>query len=535
MRRLHLVFLASLPFCRARQPGFSIHDDLLAHPQFEVVFSDAYILEPDAVALLGSKSTRSTTYAPDASQTDLASQVRESAAADTTGYRAGANTEDGSQEVTETYEILGSSNLRYLCSIPSIARTPDLNKTATELAKAEEAREISRASARGWELMSGLDGHCLYFMSGWWSYSFCYGRDIVQFHALPSGVNDGAPVRDPKSHEYVLGTMQPTTRGRKPQTDVANKGAGEAGAKGVAPPNAELQVKGDQRYLVQRLDGGTICDLTGRPRTIEIQYHCSPGTKNDRIGWIKEVTTCTYLMVVQTDRLCADVAFLPPKETHAHPISCRPIIRTADDAEAWQWRRAVDAREKMGVAGTQQARSGKDASRQAASSGLTIGGVVIGGKRVLGTEGEPDVVLAPPRGITASRQTTETWQALEKYLSNQKKKIEEEGGSPIETLTTEDLEKLGVDKETVEALKKELQNFGDEFWEIAVEVIPPTEDEGQGDAGGDGKENTKRARQTQKGNNNGGKAGQNGQKGGEAVEDEDEEEGSHEVFFRDEL
>ena len=33
MRRLNLVLLATLRLCRARQPGFSIHDDLLAYPQ----------------------------------------------------------------------------------------------------------------------------------------------------------------------------------------------------------------------------------------------------------------------------------------------------------------------------------------------------------------------------------------------------------------------------------------------------------------------------------------------------------------------
>lgn len=33
MRRLNLVLLASLQLCRARQPGFSIHDDMLAYPQ----------------------------------------------------------------------------------------------------------------------------------------------------------------------------------------------------------------------------------------------------------------------------------------------------------------------------------------------------------------------------------------------------------------------------------------------------------------------------------------------------------------------
>lgn len=35
MRRLNLVLLASLQLGRARQPGFSIHDDMLAYPQVQ--------------------------------------------------------------------------------------------------------------------------------------------------------------------------------------------------------------------------------------------------------------------------------------------------------------------------------------------------------------------------------------------------------------------------------------------------------------------------------------------------------------------
>jgi hypothetical protein len=33
MRRLNLVLLASLQLAQARQPSFSIHDDVLAHPE----------------------------------------------------------------------------------------------------------------------------------------------------------------------------------------------------------------------------------------------------------------------------------------------------------------------------------------------------------------------------------------------------------------------------------------------------------------------------------------------------------------------
>lgn len=36
-------------------------------------------------------------------------------------------------------------------------------------------------------------------------------------------------------------------------------------------PITSLRHVGDQRYLVQQWTGGTQCDLTGKPRSIEIQ------------------------------------------------------------------------------------------------------------------------------------------------------------------------------------------------------------------------------------------------------------------------
>ena len=33
----------------------------------------------------------------------------------------------------------------------------------------------------------------------------------------------------------------------------------------------ELVERGESRYLVQRLEGGTVCDLTGKPRRVEVQ------------------------------------------------------------------------------------------------------------------------------------------------------------------------------------------------------------------------------------------------------------------------
>ncbi|KAK4443994.1 glucosidase II beta subunit-like protein-domain-containing protein [Podospora aff. communis PSN243] len=522
MRRLNFVLLASLQLCSARQPGFSIHDDLLAYPQFEVVFSDTYISESDALALLELKRA-SNTVAPDASQTDLTSNVRESAAADATADGSSypyTVTSDGFPEIGETYEILGSGSSRYLCFIPTIAKPPELNQTATELAKAEEERELIRASAKGRELINGMNGECLYYVSGWWSYSFCYGKEIVQFHAQPSGVNGGPPVKEPKTPEYVLGRTKALSKPKGQQANGAQN-TGAEGSKGVTSSNMELMVKGDQRYLMQRLDGGTICDLTGRPRTIEIQYHCNPSASIDQIGWIKEVTTCAYLMVVHTSRLCADAAFLPPKETRAHPITCRTIVSNEDELAAWKWQRTADAKQSMGIAGAQKPKAGKDAARQHPLAGMTIGGVVIGGKRVMGVgeEGHEAVELKPPRGTVIKG----TAPALEK-LAQKATKVGDNAG----VITMEEILEMGLDQATMDAIKKELAKLLENGAPVDIEVeIDPTKAAAEAEKGG--KEAGGRKKTTKQTPPQGQKGGGTGKGEGE------EEEGSQEVFYKEEL
>lgn len=114
----------------------------------------------------------------------------------------------------------------------------------------------------------------------------------------------------------------------------------------------ELQATGELRVLVQKLGGGTVCEDTGKRRKIEVQvyisglylvvlwlidmvqFHCnSHGT--DRIGWVKEITICNYLMVIYTPRLCNDVAFLPARENRANGITCKEVIRV-DEVEQFE-------------------------------------------------------------------------------------------------------------------------------------------------------------------------------------------------------
>lgn len=349
----------------------------------------------------------------------------------------------------------------YLCSIPLVEQPSLDNETDSELAKVEEARELSRATTHGWELLSGLGDQCLLFVSGWWTYRFCKNREIVQFHVSAS-TPAGQAIRDPI--EYVLGAVPaiPTSSLQKARHNPDTQ-----------PLPAEVQVKGDQRYLVQKLEGGTICDLTGRARTIEVQYHCVPGLKQDRISWIKEVTICAYLMVVNTPRLCEDVAFLPPKEAKAHQIDCQLILHndatpplleqdkgnlgTPSSSQNQEELTDVDAQEK------------KTASK---GQGQVVGGIVVGARNVLSTgdeDGKPPVTLKSPREHRESLSEKKFTEMIAQAASKA------EGGK-VEILSREEMDDLDVDPKMIEEMRAELEKLaGDAGWRLDLVDIPGEE------------------------------------------------------------
>lgn len=182
-------------------------------------------------------------------------------------------------------------NQRYLCSIPIVPTEEAQNNTsAHEQAKEEEEKELMRATDRGWELLEGMQGNCIYYLSGWWSYSFCYKDEVKQFHQLPPsrGIPNYPPVEDTSVNSFILGRFpeQKGKKGKKGAKDERKTLGGkdreeeriddegeylneEGKDKGLEVPR--LETKGSTRYMVQQLGGGTECDLTGRERKIEVQ------------------------------------------------------------------------------------------------------------------------------------------------------------------------------------------------------------------------------------------------------------------------
>ena len=109
----------------------------------------------------------------------------------------------------------------------------------------------------------------------------------------------------------------------------------------------QQQSDGSQLYFSQEYRDGTVCDVTGEARSTEVRFQCSPNTQ-DQILFLKETTTCKYLMVISTPRLCHHPDF-KTAETAAYPIQCyqllvrvsfkfstRLLIFTAKDDDAWQ-------------------------------------------------------------------------------------------------------------------------------------------------------------------------------------------------------
>ncbi|EGP91523.1 glucosidase II beta subunit-like protein [Zymoseptoria tritici IPO323] len=439
---LPAVLRAAVLLASASQHSFSVQDDLLAFPQYEVRFQDEWTSEAEAHSKLSNNGKPHDHLRHEHQKEQYELQ-----------QRLGSTTDgDPAEPQPVEYERLVLDGHSWLCEVPIVKKkeeTPNVNDTQT---KAEEEKELARATDRGWELLSGMEDSCIFFIGGWWSYRFCYNQGVKQFHQLPlaRGVPNYPPQEDPSIPGFTLGTYSKGAEDEddhKDETSERGSALDKSGGKRTRGGHGELVQHGESRYLVQTLGGGTRCDLTGKERVIEIQYHCNPQSA-DRISLIKETSTCAYLMVIQTPRLCNDVAFQPPQKDQPNTVSCSPIL-SDDEVEAYE-------HELAEVKDMEREIKEQDEADPLGGSvfppPLPVGDIIVGGH-----------ALVPPG-----------------------KKIEKSsivgGGVYVETLATsdgkmlskEDLKKLGLpDMEAVEKLRKELEKYAKgEQWKLDVVDTP---------------------------------------------------------------
>ena len=379
--------------------------------------------------------------------------------------------------------------------------------------EAEEKKELARATDRGLELLREMEGKCMYYVSGWWSYSLCYKRQIKQFHALPSGsgIPSYPPMEDPTTHSFILGKFPR----RNDDGDIDE----EPMHKTTTTDVAELQTRGGSRYLVQRLEGGTTCDLTGKKRKIEIQFHCHPQS-TDRIGWIKELTTCSYLMVVYTPRLCNDVAFLPPQQDEVHTIECREILSPAEVGD-WEAMREYQMSQRLVESGAPIP---------------VVGDIEVGAKRFVGKDGKQ---IEKGRVASIGEELVEV--------------VAKRENGELKWMSKSDLKKYDLNPEEVDTLRKRVEDVAQgRDWTLEVVeangehglrgIVNTYEDDQKQSKGKNQQQQQQQQQQEQqqqgKQQSGAGAGAGSGSGSGSSGHDDDEGEGSRgseEVFIRDEL
>jgi protein OS-9 len=274
----------------ASQHAFSVHDDILAFPQFEVHFSEDYISEEQAqLQLQGNRELNN----------EKPSDIDQYTGRTHNSDNGDDHHDEAAKEEKLEYEMMLHHNQRYLCSIPQVEKPVEQPRESDPASKAEQEKELARANDRGWELLAGMQGNCIYYMSGWWSYRFCYNDEVKQFHQLAParGMPVYPPVEDPNAQGFLLGRYEEKKQNQDGSAYSEEKWEGE-GALEVSEHatrktggHGELVTRGENRYLKSDWHGGTECDLTGKERRIEVQVRGNipqdhPSTHTDRLNHI---------------------------------------------------------------------------------------------------------------------------------------------------------------------------------------------------------------------------------------------------------
>jgi len=222
------------------------------------------------------------------SKSSTASAPTTASATTTASAPTSASCADNSLVLSSKYGQL------YQCSMPDDLPRMDVK---------EDSEDVSSESVV--KLLSPMkDGPCLFYTKGWWSYEFCYGREVKQYH-FENGAIRGETIS--------LGKFE---------SDYNWEATEEWEASSKSP--SKMRKHHSQYYV----DGST-CDLTGEPRKTEVRFKCDDtltSTDMEMIREIEEPSSCTYLFTISTIRICSHPRFRERKIKKAASISCSPAL-----------------------------------------------------------------------------------------------------------------------------------------------------------------------------------------------------------------
>ncbi|KAK4797860.1 hypothetical protein SAY86_030186 [Trapa natans] len=191
---------------------------------------------------------------------------------------------------------------KYLCYLPKVEKSKNGRSSGQQnMSSMVMESEIKFKLKTPDELLEVLKERCFLRQEGWWSYEFCYQKQLRQFHLDEEKV----------VQEYVLGIYdeEATTAFNQNLSDIFT----------LKDPRAKDAA---QRYHAHQYTNGTECDLTDHPRETEVRFVCAE--PRAMITSITELSTCKYALTVQVPTLCRHPLFQEEKPVK-YTINCNAL------------------------------------------------------------------------------------------------------------------------------------------------------------------------------------------------------------------
>ncbi|KAF1801263.1 hypothetical protein FB192DRAFT_1384941 [Mucor lusitanicus] len=226
---------------------------------------------------------------------------------------------------SNTIMMTSSLGQPFSCIIPDVQVEQErLEREKEESTQEETEQDVSKIIEKGLELLEPIGSNCIRFFTSthqYWAYEYCHNQYVRQFHVERS--HDGKVEKEQETASFFLGLYPGLSKESLINAD--KKAVAATTKKDHARVKTELKKNGDQRYLVQKWGDGSRCDLTEKPRTIEVQYHCDLQGQ-DRVSSFVELSTCNYQIIISTPRLCEDMNLSHRHHIEPHKIKCRPVV-----------------------------------------------------------------------------------------------------------------------------------------------------------------------------------------------------------------
>lgn len=204
----------------------------------------------------------------------------------------------------------------YQCQLPS-SLSPDAEKGQ------ENKRPHAEPSRTPFEIMEALSSAegCVKTVIGYWTYSYCHHKHLRQFHDDP---NQQSSV--PNEAQAAAAEDKDGATSLKAEETAFVLGVYDAATEPPATEETPLKMWHQERlvpYFAERITGGTLCDLTGKPRETEVRFICNRAAGAGQIVSIEEGPTCMYELVVGSALLCRHSKYRVRSSREVSPINCR--------------------------------------------------------------------------------------------------------------------------------------------------------------------------------------------------------------------